>query len=1385
MKRNTMRLITLIVVIAMTISLFAAYPLMSSAKSVKLNNDGTVKTGVFEEYETEYGSVKIEAEDVVEDSSAYVAVKEKKASGGRQVLASQVNMSTPPLNTNAGIGFEVTLDRPGDYRVYVRAIVKSAGANSIWYSKNGRDYALSGLGEAYSETEYVWYKVTDYHATEEDEVLSMAFIPREPATLDCFVVTSRLAYIPSGMGDIPEGEVTFDPLKMPENLHPAPTTTPPPEHPRVLFKAEDIEQIKTNMQTSSELAPAVKKFEEYAKSEYTGLLEKISPTNFSEEGLARIEAKAFDYVINGNEENGIAAVEAMKNYLSTVEFNPSTENTRVIGQVLFTTAEVYDWCHALCTDEDKAMMYALCQTFATEMEPGVPPIQGDPFSGHAAEQQYLREWLSLAIATYDEYPDLYNHVGGKFFDEYIEPRNYWYKSGAIHVGVSYGGPTRHSSELWGQDVFSRMADYTPFSEDMGKLGYWWIYMRRPDGQTMRDGDMFNDNYNEWGAFWSLMPNTWFQLSNFYKDPIYRRMMYIERDTGISEFDLSAWSRTPVQTLIFFDPSVGTAPIDTLPLTRHFSSPSNTMIARTGWNLGMESPDVHVYMEIGGEYHSDHSHYDAGGFQIYYKGALAPDTGWYEAYGTPHDINYNKKTYAHNTLIIGTDENPGGQQIQKIYEVFPGGTQKKSEAIGAEFGPDLQYPEYSYIAGDIAAVYSSDVEEALRSMIFMPLDNEEYPAAFVVFDKITTDQDDATKKFLLHMEEKPQIEGNVTTITRKEHGYNGMLVNQTLLPSKPKIEAIGGEGKQFWIDGTNYELWSRAGSGSYDVGELSFSVPNYDPARSLELGWGRIEITPEVPAKTDYFLNVMYVGDADKEDEPVEEAVLIETNELTGAKIFDRVAMFNSEKERIGSDIKFSVEASEPELKINVAGLQAGTWAIKVNGNDIGTQVASEEGGIIYFKAPAGEYTLSRVGDEAEKTFTQSPPPEVEGLLVRLNSNYLYSDVPPTIIDGRTLIPMRALLEGLGTTVEWDETTATATAYTRTKSYEIKVTENSKTFYVNGEAREFDVPAMTINGRFMIPVRYISEAVGATVTWDEVANIVRINAELLSDKDAKVYASKWDFPCAINVEKFEYSGEDNAGNNVEKTADADFSTVWSPEGQSDDEAWAIYDLGQKYRLDAVRLAFADGDTRVHTFDISVSTDGEEYTPVLELQQTSGTTSGLEMYDLNGIEARYIRFDGRGNDVDSTNALSEIVFTKLVHDYDNLLNFSMTQSYNNDEADTRHLINDGSFTTLFGVYGDKDEEAWAIFDFGGQTRFDTMGLSYNQGTVRVYTFDLYVSDDGVNWKEIFKGQKSDGKTNSFNMFDLSGVKGRYLKYVGRGSTVNLWNSITEAIFIGERL
>lgn len=113
----------------------------------------------------------------------------------------------------------------------------------------------------------------------------------------------------------------------------------------------------------------------------------------------------------------------------------------------------------------------------------------------------------------------------------------------------------------------------------------------------------------------------------------------------------------------------------------------------------------------------------------------------------------------------------------------------------------------------------------------------------------------------------------------------------------------------------------------------------------------------------------------------------------------------------------------------------------------------------------------------------------------VNGNKLTLDVEPTIVEQRTLVPLRAIFESLGAEVSWDQNTATATATKDETTISIAV--GNKTAYINGAPTELDVPAKIIDGRTLVPVRFISESLGAKVYWLQDAQTVRVATKLYS------------------------------------------------------------------------------------------------------------------------------------------------------------------------------------------------------------------------------------------------------------------------------------------------
>ncbi len=127
----------------------------------------------------------------------------------------------------------------------------------------------------------------------------------------------------------------------------------------------------------------------------------------------------------------------------------------------------------------------------------------------------------------------------------------------------------------------------------------------------------------------------------------------------------------------------------------------------------------------------------------------------------------------------------------------------------------------------------------------------------------------------------------------------------------------------------------------------------------------------------------------------------------------------------------------------------------------------------------------------------APVSAAKEVSVYLLGEKLSFDVPPQIINGRTLVPMRKIFESLGYYVDWEKDTRTATAVREDMT--IRITENSYTMYVNGEAKTLDVAPCIVKGRTMVPARAISESSGYKVDWDNDTRSVLITTADFSDK----------------------------------------------------------------------------------------------------------------------------------------------------------------------------------------------------------------------------------------------------------------------------------------------
>ena len=888
---------------------------------------------------------------------------------GSNVVSGGVYLSTPAdlvraetPGAAAELSYTVAVPRDGNYTVWLRVLAPAANAASLYLAlDNGAHASVSVPFAAGQAAAWTWVPVTRWLAAGERE-LKLKY--REGGVgIDCLLVTALADFVPQGYG-----------------VYPLPTVLPPAGiHPRVFARAGDLAAIRSRFESDAqEMVPHRAVLNAFIQAPAVVALQPLpvfvpggpAMSNHQIDVVSRIKAKALHFLLyeRGGQpaqaQRGKEAVQMLLDYLAAVRFSPGYNYPNDKGEIILASAMVYDWCFNLMSVQQRTYVVTRFTQIAATMEIGFPPSRQGAVVGHGSDNQLLRDQLSAAIAFYDEAPLVYNIVAGRFFADYIAPRNYAYASQAHHQGASYG-KVRFLSDMYAAWIFRRMGAAPVFDPVQQMTPYHWLYARRPDGQWMRDGDVYHSAYSNSTEYWGE-PLAYLLPASYYNNATLKQE-YLRQPINFIHTKDSIWPVLLGNTAMGSTPSPAT-----LSLTKYFPDPAGLMIARTGWTEGMhvESGNVVATLKLGGDWFGNHEHYDAGHFQIYYKGGLAIDSGIYSGkdvadpsialeYGSAHDMNYHKRSIAHNTMLVYDPSenfdgyaNDGGQRFpgeepQTLAELANGykvATVLRQQQVGGVAGA----PDFSYIKGDLTAAYSSKVRQFQRSFVFLNLKNTDHPAALVVFDKVSASDAGFRKTWLLHSQSEPEISGDTVVIQRTEwdynhtYQYNGKLINRTLLPANAVLEKVGGSGNEFSVGGTNYPIQPEA--------EYS----------TEEAGAWRLEVSPPASNETDLFLNVMQVMDASSAL-PALPTTAIDSALLAGVKIKDRVVLFSKSGLALGGTITVELPAQSASMQVLVTDLQAGSWTVSKRG--MGGPIEDEvsaDGGTLYFVASGGgAYDLQR------------------------------------------------------------------------------------------------------------------------------------------------------------------------------------------------------------------------------------------------------------------------------------------------------------------------------------------------------------------------------------------------------------------------------------------
>lgn len=128
------------------------------------------------------------------------------------------------------------------------------------------------------------------------------------------------------------------------------------------------------------------------------------------------------------------------------------------------------------------------------------------------------------------------------------------------------------------------------------------------------------------------------------------------------------------------------------------------------------------------------------------------------------------------------------------------------------------------------------------------------------------------------------------------------------------------------------------------------------------------------------------------------------------------------------------------------------------------------------------------------------PVQAQGVQVIVDGSPVIFDQPPVTVGGRVLVPLRGVFERLGAFVQWNPVNNSVLA-TRS-GMQVQLTIGSRQAFINGRQVLLDVPAMIVGGRTLVPLRFVSEAMGARVDWDPASRTVLIISAPLAQPPAR-------------------------------------------------------------------------------------------------------------------------------------------------------------------------------------------------------------------------------------------------------------------------------------------
>ncbi|HQS98817.1 MAG: hypothetical protein B7Y26_01740 [Hydrogenophilales bacterium 16-64-46] len=548
------------------------------------------------------------------------------------------------------------------------------------------------------------------------------------------------------------------------------------------------------------------------------------------------------------------------------------------GEQAKPVALAYDWLYEQWSDAQRAQLRDKLAEGVGYLVNFIRRERLSPYNVYLYNSPF-QALMAASIALYGDDPrgelymrfthDLWKHRVLPVWRQVMGQGGGWHEGGE-YVGIGIGQAIYQVPAMWraatGEDLFKSEPGIRGFLD-------FAVYRKQPDGTDFRWGDagFFNRGIPDLNA-----------LALEYRHAAAYSLRPPRRGQPTS------WPWGPLSDASLLEPQARAR----LPLTKRFDG-IGMVIARSDWSADA----TYVSFKAGDNYWS-HSHLDQGAFSLHKRGGLALDSGLYgPKYGSDHHMNYTYQSIAHNLVTITDPDDTAlsdGKIVRRIAN--DGGQRRVGSGWGLSAPVDLsdwldqrrlyhtgriaayaEAADHVVAVADVTPAYTNPasgagefshrtrrVERLWRSFVY-----DRAADLVIVFDVVDASRPEFEKRWLLHTTGKPDISGTRFRVDTGRPG-GGHLQGEVLLPRAPRLNAIGGPGFEFWVDGRNYD----------ESGAVAKALARR--GQPAEPGNWRIELMPASPSKPDQFLVVL--APRRDADEPVPRLRLLQQGRLVGVEI---------------------------------------------------------------------------------------------------------------------------------------------------------------------------------------------------------------------------------------------------------------------------------------------------------------------------------------------------------------------------------------------------------------------------------------------------------------------------------------------------------------------